>query len=134
VFTTTGTTPISAFSKMKKALDREMLVRLQKMADERARALGEEPEPVTLERWTLHDIRRSGTTNLQALGVPIQVTEAILNHRSGEARTGAAASYHHYKFEPEKRSAMEAWGGYLARLIASAETGSNVIALADRAA
>ena len=31
-----------------------------------------------LADWRIHDIRRTGATDLQALGVPIDVTEAIL--------------------------------------------------------
>jgi hypothetical protein len=57
----------------------------------------------------LHDIRRTGATNLQALGIPIEVTEAVLNHISG-TRAGIAGIYNRYKFEPEKRTALDAWG------------------------
>jgi integrase len=42
--------------------------------------------------WTLHDLRRTVATNLAALGVPIHVTEKILNHVSGSL-SGVAAIY-----------------------------------------
>ena len=63
---------------------------------------------VSISEWRLHDIRRTGATNLQALGIPIEVTEAVLNHISG-TRAGVAGIYNRYKYEPEKRSALEAW-------------------------
>lgn len=132
VLTTTGETGISGYSKMKKKLDKEAVIELQKIADERADALDEERHPVTLDRWTLHDIRRSGTTALQALGFPVEVTEAVINHKSGEV-SGIKAVYNLWAYEPEKRAALTAWGAYLDRLIEGSET-SNVIALADRAA
>lgn len=132
VLSTTGETGISGYSKMKRKLDAAMLKELQKMADERADALGEDRQPVTLDRWTLHDIRRSGTTALQALGFPVEVTEAVINHKSGEV-SGIRKVYNLWAYEPEKRAALHAWGAYLERLIKGAEAPS-VIALAERAA
>lgn len=125
VFTTTGKTPISGFSKMKRKLDAAMLPILQELADERAEALGEEKHPVALERWTLHDIRRSGTTALQALGFPVEVTERVINHKSGEV-SGIRKVYNLWAYEPEKRAALNAWGDYLKKLV---EHGSIVAAL-----
>lgn len=105
---------------------------MQKMADERAEALGEKPQPVTLDRWTLHDIRRSGTTALQALGFPIEVTEKVINHKSGEV-SGIKKVYNLWSYEPEKRAALTKWGEYLERLVTKTD-GANVITLAERAA
>ncbi len=132
VLSTTGQTGISGFSKMKRKLDAAMLPILQQLADDRARALGEDPHPVTLDRWTLHDIRRSGTTALQALGFPMEVTEKVINHKSGEV-SGIKKVYNLWAYEPEKRAALTGWGQYLERLIEGSE-GSNVIALAERRA
>jgi integrase len=72
VFTTTGTTAISGFSKAKKALDARMLEILRDRAADR----GEDPDDVEWVPWRIHDLRRTGTTNMQALGVPVEVTEA----------------------------------------------------------
>src|SRR5262249_51877675 len=33
--------------------------------------------------WTLHDLRRTVASGLQRLGVRLEVTEAVLNHKSG---------------------------------------------------
>lgn len=132
VITTTGATGISGFSKLKKRLDDAMLPILQEIADKRADALGEDRHPVTMERWTLHDIRRSGTTALQALGVVVEVTERVINHRSGEV-SGIKKVYNLWAYEPEKRDALNRWGSYLERLIA-ADASDNVVALAGRRA
>lgn len=133
VFTTTGDTSVSGFSRMKKRLDKLMLAKLQELADARAEALGEESQPVTMERWTLHDIRRTGTTAMQSLGVPVEHSDACLNHKSGEAGTGAAKVYHLWKYEPEKRVAFDRWGAHLEHLIKGSEQ-SNVIPFAGRRA
>lgn len=37
-----------------------------------------------------------------------EVTEAVLNHISG-TRASVAGIYNRYKYEPEKRLALEAW-------------------------
>ncbi|MDT9598519.1 tyrosine-type recombinase/integrase [Sphingosinicella rhizophila] len=132
VLTTTGTSGISGFSKMKKKLDAAMLPILQELADKRAEVMGEDVHPVTFERWTLHDIRRSGTTALQALGFPIEVTEKVINHKSGEV-SGVAKVYNLWAYEPEKRAALTSWGEYLERLVKGADA-SSVISLADRRA
>lgn len=127
VFTTTGTTPISGFSKLKLRLDRLMLPILQKMADDRAEALGEQSEIVFLTPWRLHDIRRTGTTQMQALGIPIEVTEKVINHKSGET-AGIRGVYNLHAYTDEKRKALEAWSAYLERLIKSVEK-PNVVSI-----
>lgn len=127
LFSTTGDTPVSGFSRMKKQLDRHVLPILQEMADKRAGALGEEPETVELERWTLHDIRRTGSTVMQALGIPVEAADRCLNHKTEEAAKGSRKAYFLWKYEPEKREAMRKWGEYLERLVAS--DGANVVPL-----
>ena len=104
VFSTTGTTPVSGYSRAKKLLDERMLKTMKFIQKER----GRDPESVSINEWRLHDLRRTGATNLQALGIPIEVTEAVLNHISG-TRAGVAGIYNRYKYEPEKRAALEAW-------------------------
>lgn len=132
VFSTTGETPISGFSKMKLALDAAMLPIVQELADKRAEERGEEPHPVEMKPWTLHDIRRTGTTTLQALGFPIEVTERVINHKSGEV-SGIKAVYNLWEYWPERQDALTKWGAYLDGLIKGADA-SNVIALAERRA
>jgi len=132
IFTTTGTTAISGFSKIKAKLDKEMLPILQRLADKRADALGHEREIAFLPPWRLHDIRRTGTTQMQALGIPIEVTEKVINHKSGET-AGIRGVYNLHAYTDEKRKAMDAWGAYLGKLISDVKKDSNVIALPARA-
>ncbi|MDQ8757366.1 integrase family protein [Sphingosinicella sp. LHD-64] len=120
VFSTTGETPISGFSKWKTKIDEHMRQTLQHLADLRAIAAGERPHPVVLRHWVIHDIRRSGTTQMQALGIPIEVTEKCLNHISGET-SGIRGVYNLYQYLPEKKAAFDAWGNFLERLIADGE-------------
>lgn len=131
VFTTTGRTPISGFSKLKRRIDKLMVPILQKMQDERARVLGEEPEIVFLPAWRLHDIRRTGVTQMQALGVAIETTEKVINHKSGET-AGIRGVYNLHAYTDEKRRALQAWADFLARLVADAEKGSSVVAMPRR--
>ena len=116
VFSTTGITPVSGYSKAKRLLDERMLKVMQRRQKER----GGNPQSVKIDDWRLHDLRRTGATNLQALGIPIEVTEAVLNHISG-TRAGIAGIYNRYKYEPEKRVALEAWDSRLQEMLNRSE-------------
>ncbi|RVD74172.1 MAG: DUF4102 domain-containing protein [Mesorhizobium sp.] len=89
VFTTTAATPFSGFSNGKKALDKHC------------------GEPA-LPEWHLHDLRRTCATELAKLGIKQEVTEAILNHKTGKV-SGVAAIYNRYEYQDEKRQALEKW-------------------------
>lgn len=132
IFSTTGTTPISGFSKVKTKLDKEMLPILQKLADQRADALGEERELAFLPPWRFHDIRRTGTTQMQALGVPIEVTEKVINHKSGET-AGIRGVYNLHAYTDEKRKALGSWAAFLERLVGDLNVGPNLYRLEMRA-
>lgn len=120
VFTTTGRSPISGFSKAKSALDLHM----HELA-------GENAGPI--EPWRTHDLRRSVATGLQRLGVRLEVTERILNHRSG-THAGIVGVYQRYDFADEKRSALSSWDSHLQQIV-SGTNKNNVVPLpfADRA-
>jgi hypothetical protein len=79
-----------------------------------------------LPAWRLHDLRRTGATNLQALGVPVEVTEAILNHISGTT-SGIAGVYNLHKYEEEKRVALDAWSEQLSCLMRRNNRARNVV-------
>jgi integrase len=68
-----------------------------------------------IPHWTLHDIRRTVATNLQRLGVRLEVTESILNHVSG-SQSGIVGIYQRYDWMPEKREAMDLWSKDLMRI------------------
>lgn len=96
VFSTTGKTSISGFSKAKRRLDERM-----------AKQLRDRFSP-----WRAHDIRRTVATGLQRLGVRFEVTEAVLNHVSG-SRGGIAGVYQRYDWAAEKRAALAAWADHV---------------------
>ncbi len=112
LFTTTGEAPVSGYSRAKKNLDREMLAAAQEEATERGLDLSK----VEIPHWTFHDLRRTGTTGMQRLGIPPHIADAILNHKSGTI-SGVAAIYARHSYADEKRSALEAWGRFVTTLV-----------------
>lgn len=111
LFTTSGKTPVSGFSKAKTLLDASILEIARKEATER----GEDAEGVSIEPWTFHDLRRTAASGMARLNVPVHVVEAVLNHRSGSIK-GVAAVYNRYDYAAEKRTALTAWAELLQTL------------------
>ena len=69
-----------------------------------------------LPHWRIHDLRRTFATNLAELGVPVPVTEKLLNHVSGST-SGIVGVYQRYTYEKEGREAIERWEAYIANLM-----------------
>jgi integrase len=69
--------------------------------------------PIDVADYTLHDLRRTYSSNMARLGVPIHVTEKLLNHASG-AVSGVAAVYNRYTYADEMRSAVEQYEAFIA--------------------
>jgi len=61
---------------------------------------------VSIEHWTLHDLRRTFSTIQAQLGTPIHVTERILNHSTGSI-SGVSAVYNRHSYLDEMRTALE---------------------------
>lgn len=101
VFTTTGQSPVSGWSKVKARLDLKM-----------AELAGEQ-----LPSFTLHDLRRTCASGLQSLGIPLPVTERVLNHRSGSL-AGIVSVYQVHEYGPEKREALNRWASRVAEITA----------------
>jgi integrase len=98
IFTTTGETPVSGFHKGRARLaDRMAAI----AADERG-------EPVVIPHWTFHDLRRTCATGMAKAGVPVRVTEAVLNHVSGTGG-GIVGVYQVHDYEAERKSALKGW-------------------------
>jgi integrase len=125
IFTTTGATSVSGFSRAKRRLDAKM----EELAREDAEDAGGEPDKVLLAPWRLHDARRTLATGLQRLGVRFEVTEAVLNHRGGASRSGVAAVYQRHGWGPEKRAALDAWAEHCDRVLRPVEHNRNVVSL-----
>ncbi len=121
VFTTTGDTPVSGFSRAKATVDEKMLALLRQWAVER----GEDADAVTLEPWRLHDIRRTVASGMARLGIGIAVIEKILNHTSGTFG-GIVGVYQRHEFADEKRRALVAWGSFVASAVEKEQTGNVV--------
>jgi integrase len=86
VFTSTGKTAFSGYSRAKGIMDKRSGV----------------------IDWRLHDIRRTVATELARLGAAVHVVEAILNHRSGVI-SGVAAVYQRHDFLEERKTALSNW-------------------------
>jgi integrase len=121
VFTTRGDVPLAGWSKAKSRLDRLMLERLQKAANERG-----DTAPVILPDWRLHDLRRTCATNLARLGVDRIVISKLLNHAEG----GVTSVYDRHARDPEKRAAMERWAQRLQSIVKGSD-GGNVVPIAQ---
>lgn len=68
--------------------------------------------------FTMHDIRRTVATGLQRLGIPLVVSEAVLNHQAGTAMAGVAGVYHRHQYTNEKREALSLWGREVLQIVA----------------
>jgi integrase len=66
--------------------------------------------------YTLHDLRRTFSSNLARNGTPIHVTEKLLNHVSGTL-SGVAAVYNRYSYLTEMRDAVRQHDAFLEALI-----------------
>ena len=116
VFTTTGKTAVSGYSRAKRRFDK-LVFELQK---KKAVEAGLDPEKVEpLPNWTYHDLRRSATTHLAAMGFQPHVVDAILNHKSGKI-SGVAAIYNVFEYLDERKEALEAWGKRIEELMSDA--------------
>jgi integrase len=114
VFPSRAMTPLSAFSGMLRALHRAI---------------------PAVERFALHDFRRSFATALGRLGEDDEATiDAVLNHRQSGTRGGVLGVYNRARRFPAQHAALERWGA----LVADPLTGrfpddTQVIPLARRA-
>ncbi|MBN8982062.1 MAG: tyrosine-type recombinase/integrase [Rhizobiales bacterium] len=99
VFTETGYSPISGFSRFKMRLDASAHLN---------------------EDWVFHDLRRTVATGMARLGVPLPVVEKVLNHVSGSF-AGIVSVYQRHHFLPEKRLALIQWADFLDTLSSETE-------------
>ena len=135
VFTTTGKTAVSGYSRAKRRLDKEMekarraFLNLPQDDEAYRRALetpASKPLPVEIPHWIVHDLRRTAATGMARLNVPPHVVDKVLNHVSGKIR-GVAAVYNRFEYIEERRAALETWGRYVDDLVAPAP--ANVVAI-----
>jgi integrase len=93
VFSTTGSTPVSGFSKAKKRCD----------------------QLSSVSGWRLHDLRRTVASGMARLKVEPWVVEKVLNHQTGQL-SGVAGVYNRWGYFDEKQEALERWANHLINL------------------
>lgn len=69
------------------------------------------------EEWTPHDMRRTGATMMQSLGVSLDVIDRCQNHIIQGART--RRHYMKYDYAEEKREAWESLGAHIEEILKS---------------
>jgi len=102
VFTTTGTAPVSGYSKAKRDLDAGMLAELRR-GDPAAE----------LPPWVLHDLRRTARSLMSRAGVRTDIGERVLGH----VIAGVAGTYDRHDYLPEKADALEKLAALVERII-----------------
>ncbi len=90
VFTTTGKTAVSGFSKVKIALDKASGV----------------------SEWRLHDFRRTGVSTLASLGFDPVVADKLLAHQP-HALSAVARVYQRHDFAAERQAALKEWSKHV---------------------
>lgn len=109
VFCTNGETAISGYSKFKIELDDEMAV----VASQELR------EPVKIEPWHLHTLRKTFATGCARLGISQTVTARCLNHRTGGKQSDLDRIYNRHDYAPEQVAAFNAWSRHVAGIVAN---------------
>lgn len=66
-----------------------------------------------VDRFTPHDLRRTAATFLAKMGFMDEVIDAVLNH----SKQGVIKIYNQYRYDKEKRMALEAWEQKLRTII-----------------
>jgi integrase len=107
VFTTTGTTPVSGWSRATARLRAAMLRAAQE----------ERGSEVTIPAFRLHDARRTFVTGLIEIGIRPDLVERVVNHVSGH-QAAVAGIYDRSERLAERRGALERWSGHVAGIVA----------------
>lgn len=118
VFTTTGRTPVSGFSRAKARLDGKIMEERAKRA-----ADADSGEAAPLVPWRLHDFRRTGVTVLARKGTRWEVADKVLNHVQGAIR-GVAAVYQRHEYFDEREAAMTLWAEHVLAVAAIGQSPS----------
>jgi integrase len=113
VFSCTGITPVSGFSKAKARIDGRMKA-----------LLGEKFQP-----WRTHDLRRTAASGMAALGFQPHIIERVLNHVSG-AQGGLVGVYQRHEYRGERKAAIMAWGAHVTDIVSGQAPASNVVKFA----
>lgn len=111
IFTTSGDTPVSGFSRAKSRLDKAMgKIALEDASDADA-------EPQKISPFVIHDLRRTFARGCQRLGYPPEVIERLLGHIT-DTEAGLKGVYQTYAFEPERIEASNRWAERVQHIVA----------------
>lgn len=80
------------------------------------RLMAKQQDDKPVEHFVLHDLRRTAATGMQRLGIPMPVTEAVLNHISG-SRGGIAGVYQRHDYFEEKKEALAKWSSEIEQIV-----------------
>lgn len=109
VYSTTGTTPVSGFGRIKGRLD----------------------EGSGVSNWRLHDLRATVATLMEVkLRIAPYIISGVLNHSPASVR-GITSVYSRADALDDRRDALEAWGSYLEQLVGDSSRDA-IIQLRDR--
>lgn len=73
----------------------------------------------------LHDFRRTAASLMTGMGISRLTVKKILNHAEREV----TAIYDRHSYDPEKRSALQAWGRRLEEIVSGPKMRANIVAV-----
>jgi integrase len=120
LFSVTGNTAISGFSKAKECVDQN--IERLKAEDASAAYSGQFTEP-----WVVHDLRRTQFTGLIEMGFSADIADALSNHVTGSARQGVRKNYNHARYSQAKKTAMLAWEAHIKSLLDGDNNTKNIL-------
>jgi integrase len=157
IFTNTGETPVSGWSKAAVRLDRYIRVLLSELSNEERAVLvlkgkisaelkrqkmaaTEKIKSVDLPHWRFHDLRHTVVTRMRdgeenedgetTFAIPLDVVQQVVNH---ELTAGVTGLYDHGDIEKRyrlrKRDALEWWGRKLMSIVGSNEVYGKIVSL-----
>ena len=128
VFSTTGKTPISGFSKAKERCDK-IIATNQLDTVVKERWTQKDLKQNSLAPWRLNDIRRTVSSGMGGIGIAPHVIDKVLNHSTGQI-SGVAAVYNRHAYLREKQDALNAWSRALEATVRPGK--SNVVEMRER--
>lgn len=109
VFTVTGRTPVSGFSRAKHRLDHWI--------DSQRKARGQ--GLCSMDPWTLHDLRTTFATHAcEHFGAPPTLVDRILNHVASSTHSKIMRTYNRSEMYTQKRELLEKWASFIMQKIA----------------
>ena len=129
VFSTTGKTPISGFSRAKKRCDKKIATNQLKAAGKKKWTDKELKQNLILA-WRIHDLRRTVASGMAEISIAPHVIEKVLNHSTGQI-SGVAAVYNRHTYLREKTDALNAWARALDAIVQPSAI-ANVVELGEK--